>query len=216
MQSTIKYAVDHEELCAIFSDAERARVHLYASNIVDTFERATPHQKAAGLYWYDEARGLAARVAREAGISLQTAAAVIAVLSPSVSWSNQVNYTLPFVEAVLAGADARKVKGPFYGTNKEKAARILAGDFTALRGVKVEMFYQNILGKHDVATVDRHALRIAVGADLSPDECSAWLQPKNRKRLEIVAAYHLAARRLGYAVALVQAVTWVVFRGKAD
>ena len=31
-----------------------------------------------------------------------------------------------------------------------------------------------------------------------------------------LAAYHLAARRLGVAVALVQAVTWVVFRGSAN
>lgn len=216
MQTTIKTAVENNELDAIFSDEERQRVARYTQNIVDTYLDATPAQLSDGISWYPRAARLAETIASVTGITFAQAAAVLAVTSPSVSWANQVKFTLPFVQAVLSGADARSVKAPFYGENKAKAARILAGDFSALTGVKVEAFYRNICGDHTLATIDRHALRIALKQELSPEECKVLLNKRSRERIVALAAYHLAARRLGVAVALVQAVTWVVFRGSAN
>jgi hypothetical protein len=217
MQATIKHAVDRDELDALFTADERVRLELYTDNIINTYLAASPAEREAGLDWYPSAARLAHRIALACGLSFKQAAAVLAVTSPSVSWGNQVKYTLPFVEAVLAGADARSVKGPFYGANKVKAARILLdGDLSALSGVKVTAFYRNICGDHDEATIDRHALRIALNKDLNPEQCKVLLNPRSRERVLVMAAYHLAARRLGIAVALVQAVTWVVFRGSAN
>ena len=216
MQSAIKIAVERDELPEIFNPDEAVRVELYAQNIISSYVSASPEQRASGADWYAAAARLAGVIASVTGITFSQAAAVLAVTSPSVSWANQVKYTLPFVEAVLAGAAPRSVKGPFYGANKDKAGRILAGDMSALSGVKVTAFYRNICGNHDEATVDRHALRIALARDLNPEQCKVLLNPRSRERVLVVAAYHLAARRLGQSVAIVQAVTWVVFRGKAD
>ena len=215
MQPTIKFAVERDELSEIFTDAELDRVLTYADNIERLFLDGDAVLRASGLYWYDEARGLAASVARATGITLEQAIRVIAVLSPCTSWANQVKFTLPFVQAVLAGADPHKVRAPFTGANKIKAGRIIAGDLDAISGVKVEMFAANIRGENDVATVDRHAYRIAIGREATSQECSAALTTKSRERLVVVAAYHLAAKRLGYAVANVQAATWTIFRGTA-
>jgi hypothetical protein len=215
MQNAIADAVNTDQLDGMFDQDAVERIESYTHNIVSTFARGNDDQIEAGLVWYPNARNEAARVASECDISLDCAAHIIAVLSPSVSWGNQVNYTIPFVKAVQNGASAYGVKAPFYGANKAKAARILDGDFSALSGVKVEAFYRNIMGGTDVATIDRHALRVALGRDASPSECSALLSKKSTARLEVIAAYHLAAARLGYDVASVQAVTWVVFRGKA-
>ncbi len=215
MQNAIADAVNTGTLDGMFDQNAVERIEEYTHNIVSTFARGTDEQIDAGLVWYPNAMQEAFRVSEECGITIDTAAHIIAVLSPSVSWGNQVNYTIPFVRAVQHGADAYGVKAPFYGANKVKAARILDGDYSALQGVKVEAFYRNISGTTDVATIDRHALRVALGRDASPSECSALLRKKSEARLEVIAAYHLAAARLGYDVASVQAVTWVIFRGKA-
>jgi hypothetical protein len=215
MQATIKSAVYHNELETIFNDAELALVAEYADNIERLYRDGDAELRASGLYWYDEANLLARRLAAQTGLSVEQTASVLAVLSPCTSWSNQVNFTLAFIEAVLAGADAHSVRAPFTGANKIKAGRIIAGDLSALRGVKVEMFYANIMGENDCATVDRHALRIALGREATSLECASILTAKSRQRLCVVAAYHLAAKRLGHGVANVQAATWTIFRGTA-
>jgi hypothetical protein len=215
MQTTIKTHADTETLEMIFTPAAMDRIETYVENILSTFARGNDEQINAGLVWYGVAKNEAQRVANECEITLDTAAHILAVLSPSVSWGNQVNYTIPFIRAVQNGASAHGVKAPFFGANKVKAARILDGDFSALSGVKVEMFYANIMGDGSVATIDRHALRVALGMDASPEKCRELLSAKSTARLEVIAAYHLAAARLGYDVASVQAVTWVIFRGRA-
>src|SRR5215212_8140653 len=215
MQLTIKTAVHADELSTIFNDAELALIAEYADNIERLYRDGDAELCASGLYWYDEANLLARRLAAQTGLSVAQTASILAVLSPCTSWSNQVNFTLSFIEQVQAGADAHGVRAPFTGANKVKAGRIIAGDLTALRGVKVEMFRDNILGKNDCATVDRHALRIALGREATSLECASILTAKSRQRLCVVAAYHLAAKRIGHPVANVQAATWTIFRGKA-
>jgi hypothetical protein len=215
MQATIKAAVNNNELDAIFNDAERALIAEYADNIERLFNDGDAELRNGGLFWYDEANLLARRLAAQTGLSVEQTASVLAALSPCTSWANQVNFTLSFIEAVQAGADPHSIRAPFTGANKIKAGRIINGDLSALKGVKVEMFRDNILGATDVATVDRHALRIALGRDATSLECASILTQKSRQRLCVVAAYHLAAKRIGFPVANVQAATWTIFRGKA-
>lgn len=218
MQTTIKNAIATDNIAILFdSAAQIARVIGYADNIAQSFYSASDEEMSGGLDWYPRAYQFAVELSNETGLTIEQCAAVLAVTSPGVSWGIQHSYTLGFINGVLDGKAPRKVKGPFYGANKEKAARIILDeDFSALHGPKVEAFYRNIMGNHSLATVDRHALRVALARDCEPHECAELLSARSRKRVEVLAAYHLAAKNLGYEVALVQAVTWCVWRGKAD
>src|SRR5262245_26877398 len=118
MQSTIKFAVEHNTLGEIFSDDEMLLIAEYADNIERLFNDGDAVLRASGLYWYDEAHGFAARLARQTGLSIEQTASVLAALSPCTSWANQVNFTLSFIQAVQAGADPHAVRAPFTGANK--------------------------------------------------------------------------------------------------
>lgn len=216
MQTAIIDSVRNDTLAALFTPDEVSTIARYAANIRAFYRAATPEQLLSGRGWYAEAHQFAVTIAREYGLTVRNAAAIIAVTSPSVSWANQLNYTRAMLDSILRG-DA-KIVGPFYNANKEKARRIVNGENAddVVSGVKVTAFWANVYGDGSVVTVDRHALRVALNADLDPEQCKVLLQPKSRIRLMALAAYHLAALQLAELPHIVQAVTWVVWRGTAE
>lgn len=209
-------AVNAGNLAASFSAADIAQIEAYAANIVATFHRAGAAELDAGAAWYGEARAFAVRIAHDYGLSVAAAAGVIAVTSPSASWAAQLKYTGPLIEAIQRGDES--LPGPFYGANKAKARRIVEGEpaLDVVSGEKVSAFFWNIYDtESDLVTVDRHALRVALAEDLSPDECKPLLSKASKTRQLVLAAYHLAAEQLGLRACVVQAITWVVYRGSA-
>lgn len=210
-------AADSQALYDLFGDDAHNRIVDYAHNIIGAYRRATRQQLKDGLTWYNAARTFAVELAETYQLTVEQAVGVLAVMSPGVSWTMQLKYTAAFMTHIQNGGTPSDAPGPFTGENKRKAARIMYGEepTAVLKGVKVTAFYRNILGDHSGVTVDRHALRVAIGQDLTPDECKPWLRPSCPGRREVVAAYHLAARYLKVDVALGQAVTWVVYRADA-
>lgn len=209
--------VRNDELDAEFSAVELRTIRRYAGNIKAAYNAADAQQLSDGRQWYARARAFAVELSRAYGYSVEQMCALIAVTSPSVSWAAQLKYSAPLIEAIIRGDDT--LPGPFYGANKEKARRILEGEPVerVVSGEKVSAFFANIYDRHsDVVTVDRHALRVALCEDLSPEECKALLGKSSRTRLMVLAAYHLAAQELGELAYVVQAVTWVVYRGAAN
>lgn len=176
-------------------------------------EARDPELFDTSLDWYYNAYQKAKQL--EAAFSGQYAVheivGVIAALSPQVSWSRNRQLAEGALDAHLVG---RPITGQT-GDNCHKAQRILDGEdpLAVLGGMKVRAFYLSIIAKGDtdVVCIDRHAL-------------AAWYLPGQPvwgsltpKRYHAVAAdYQTAARVLGLAPAVAQAVVWCAWRCSAD
>lgn len=200
-----------------FTDAEVETVKVLAKNILARCESATDDQLAEGRVWYAYAQDLAKSVTlslRRKGytVDFRTVAAVIAVTSNNMPWGRQIKVTEPIILAILNGIDPRELHLGVMGQPLDKAARVVNGDFDALHGAKVEVFYANIIGDYSKVTVDRHAVRVALGRYTDENETGRWVRPESRNRMMMEAAYYLAALAWGDEPAIVQAIAWTVYR----
>ena len=172
-------------------------------HILAVYRQATPAQIADGVTWYSEAHSLA--LALDPADPLR-AAGVIAAFSPRCPWER--NKTL----AIQAYAD-----GVASGSTQQMCAkvnRLLAGEdvVTVLHAPKTVAFAKtnaNTADEHQ-DLVDRHAMSIPIDR-VTTDEDTKSLGLKGA--YEIYAdAYREAARIAGVSPAVMQAVTWVVWR----
>ena len=179
-------------------------------NILAWYGMATDVERDAGMRWYEAAHALAASLGHRYGYTVDQMAGVIAVLSPNVSWSRNVQM------ATLAAKDG-KASGTFT-RNTDKADAIMAGadPATVISGPKVTNFYRNIAtrGENDGVTVDRHAVSIAEGREVGDDERGKLVRTTKARDGygEYVEAYREAAYRAGISPAKLQAITWVAWR----
>lgn len=182
-------------------------------NVTRIFREATAEQIQAGMDWYADARRITEVYADRYDVTPKVAAGVIAALSPLNSWGNNLNLAARFLAA--GGLDAGYLKA-----NLAKARAILAGaDIeSTLSGLKVVNFYRSIVSAGaDGICVDRHAYCLAVNDRASSNDVPS-LSPK--RYAELAECYARAAkilsRELGQdiAPAVVQSVTWTVWRNK--
>jgi len=177
--------------------------------LVTLFSGATDEELAHGLSWYALAHDTAAALAEpyRGYITTDTAAGVIAALSPRSSWPQNVERA----RQLLATGDT-------YGLTlgRGKARRIVAGEapLAVLSGPKERSFYSNVsdpLGS-DAVTIDAHAFDAAAGMVTSDPARKALGRVGEYER--VAAMYRSAARTLGVAPHVVQAVVWVVWRNR--
>jgi hypothetical protein len=178
-------------------------------NITRVFRAATTADRAAGRGWYASAHGIAAALDPDDPVR---AAAVIAVLSPLLSWPRNV------VEAsnVYAGRAVRTL-----GPNADKARRILAGADPEhiVSGPKVRAFWVTIAdpAEPSAVVIDRHAIDIAAGRVLGDRIRGSHLRRAGAYD-EVADKYRRAARRLSEQLGVcitpaeVQATTWIYWR----
>ena len=181
-----------------------SREHVDA--ILAAYRASSSLERELGASWYGDARETAHRLAAEYGATLDTAAGIIAALSPRQTWSGNVRAAETLLAAYALGLELPAVG---LRRNAAKAWRIAAGEDpdAVLSGPKVRSFFRNILGDPDAVTVDTWAARVA-------GETRATFTPAQYGRL--AAAYRAAAAALGLAPAIVQATTWIHVRGAAD
>lgn len=178
-------------------------------NILAAFNASSTDDKVNGRDWYSDARALATTLDPA---DPERAAAVIAVLSPMLSWPMNVRGA----QDIYAGRKFRGLTG-----NGDKAERIRDGADPAavVSGRKVTSFWRNICDPTDerAVTVDRHAIDIAMGRVTDDDTRNAVLRRKG-EYTRVAAAYLRAAELLtertgvAWAGSEVQAVTWVYWR----
>jgi len=170
--------------------------------IIRTYERASEDDVLAGKGWYDEARLVARELADHAGISVTAAAAVIAHLSPRCPWERNITMAR---ELVTTG----HTRGLYGNVAKARRAMMVADPWETFgKGPKTRAFCSNIIGDDHAVTVDVWAARIA---GVSEDQLS-----RVGVYEAIAHAYRLAAKRVGIAPSEMQAITWVVARGKSN
>lgn len=148
--------------------------------------------------WYRESRRTARALARKHGVTLATAAGVIAALSPRIRWGTNVLGA----DMILGGSDS----GPGFNTNVEKACRIRDGEkpLSVLGGPKVRAFYRAIMGDKDAAVIDVWMWR-AIG-----------VAPGSVPYHKAEEALRSAANRCGVSVSDFQAIVWTQVRGGAE
>jgi hypothetical protein len=171
--------------------------------ILDTYDRATDTQLEEGMQWYPGEGQWLVEIAYAHGFNVDTVAAVAAHLSPRIDW----NRCKTLVQIFLAG-------GGTFGLMKANVARAEAAinsetPLSTVKGNKTKAFAANLLGDVDAVTVDVWAIRIALGATVRGDEV------KIANLYDALAdAYREAALRRGITAPSMQAVTWVVARGR--
>lgn len=181
---------------------------------VETVRSAEEWQRDAGRGWYGAACDLAAELGRklEGRDRLRRAAAIIAVLSPQISWAQNVKVAHSIVAKTAEGF------GGAFRRNVAKAIRLrdaTSFDDSVVSGRKVSAFADNIW-RPDVSlavTLDRVMMRhFRLGA----------------RMLERKGVYQLLSLAVSYAAAdlsrdgvlwlphQVQATVWIVERGGAE
>lgn len=178
------------------------RVPGITKRISATWAKATRSDVEAGACWYLEAEGIIDRLSGQTGHSREKVAAVMAHLSSRTTWLRTV-----------AGATSLLLTGQApgcMGANVTRARTALESDHPlgTLNGPKTQRFARNMLGDHQVVTIDVWALRVALG---DPEADGTALRvPGVYEAIE--HCYQAAARRAGVTPATMQATTWIVAR----
>lgn len=178
-------------------------------NITSAYRAASTDDRVQGRGWYATARAIAESLDPR---DPTRAAAVIAVLSPRLSWRKNVEAA----QDAYAGRPLRVL-----GRNAEKARLLLAGadPEDVVSGPKTRAFWRTITDPTDprAVVVDRHAVDVAVGRVLG-DAARGALLGKTGGYDSVADAYRRAARILSreYGTALspaeIQATTWLYWR----
>ena len=177
---------------------------------------ASVAEQSEGLSWYQRANLAAVRLADQYEISIDTAAGVIAALSPRNKWERNLIDAENIIAAFKAGGDeaCEEIKVCTFGSNKKKAIDILIwgaqGELIKeiLSGPKLCEFFACIIGEDDVC-IDGHAYSIWFG-----DRIKLADVPSIGKKLraEIKKDYLAVAKKNNLTGYEVQAITWVAHR----
>ena len=186
----------------------------FVANIRAVYAMANADEVQHGLHWYEQAQAECQLIAQDCGLPLHIVVGVVAALSPTNLWGQNVKDARQFCEAFTRGGYYEEVKASTYRTMWEKAWRILesVGDAqrvaTILNGPKITDFYWCILG-YSTCVIDGHAWGIA-HADRRVMQDVPSIGKK--ARLELQDAYRVAAHAEGVEAYQMQAITWVAWR----
>lgn len=187
------------------------------NNIKAVYLLATTQEKIDGAKWYASANEISMQLALDYDLALQTAAGVIAALSPRNKWSRNIIDAENLIEAFVSDPEsAVNIKVCTFSKNKEKALNILKADQKfhsehvrdILKGPKLIEFFNCILHVEDVC-IDGHAYCIFNGSRTSLKDVP---QIGVKLRKEIKSDFKKAAAKFKITPAEMQAITWVAWR----
>ena len=178
--------------------AVRARA---VSEFIGLLARATEADLRAARAWYADARSFAQslQVVRP-DWSLQVAASVVSAFSPRVTWA---------LNQVKAQQYAQGITPKGLRSHVAAADRCVVEGFDGLRGPKTNAFARAIAGDADAVVVDSWMCR-AAGLDKDAPTVTEY-----RAIADAVRAL-AATPVVCMEPATLQALLWIVIRGKAD
>jgi len=183
-------------------------------NILAVYNQASQSEIAHGLNWYADAKSEAWDIADDTGLPLHIVVGVIAALSPTNDWEQNIKDARLFCETFVSGGYYEDVKASTYKKMWEKAWAILesVGDYdqvlTILNGPKISDFYRCIHGEN-VCVIDGHAWCIANSERRVLQEVP---NIGKKARIKLQQAYADAALREGITAYQMQAITWVTWK----
>jgi hypothetical protein len=187
----------------------------YVDNILSVYHAANSDEVEQGMLWYLDAKAQAQVIADDCELPLHVVVGVIAALSPTNYWTQNVKDARLFCETFVAGGYMHEVKASTYKKMWEKAWTILMDVpddcqrvATLLNGPKITDFFWCIMG-FDHCVIDGHAWCIA-----NSDRRVLQEVPKMSKALRstLQDAYLVAANSVGITAFQMQAITWVAWR----
>lgn len=172
------------------------------ANILATFKRANKDQVLSGSTWYGDALDYIRTLAAGTSHSVETVAAVMSAVSPRMPWGRNKRIAAELIDR-FSRMDTYKGLG--LGANMFLAYTYLNGSDPAVTlKNKRFAFWRNLSGDLSYVTVDVHATRLAMN-DMSydgPGDCYNMISD----------CYIRVADKLNIAPAVLQAITWVVWR----
>jgi len=183
-------------------------------NILTVYNQANQNEIDHGLNWYAIANNQALDIADETGLPLHIVVGVIAALSPTNEWEQNLKDARLFCETFVNGGYYEDVKASTYKKMWEKAWTILesVGDYNQvlaiLNGPKISDFYRCILGEN-VCVIDGHAWCIANSERRVLQEVP---NIGKKARIALQEAYKAAATKEGITAYQMQAITWVTWK----
>ena len=195
-----------------------------AREIVAKFTLATSQEVQLGVDWYPSALDIANRIAVKYGVSAETAAGVIAALSPNNRWERNIVDAENIIKCWAAGgtrSDLLAVKVCTYGKMKEKAIDILTTPIgvnikETLKGKKIVEFFNCITNPllNDVC-IDGHAYSVWFGQRLTMKEVPAiGVKLRSQIKTDYRDATAFINEELSehFTPADIQAITWVTHK----
>ena len=169
-----------------------------SNNFRTLLSTATIFDLHAAEAWYSEAREFAEGLRPMTGWSLEVAASVVSAFSPRVTWAHNKSKALQYAQGITP-------KG--LRSHVAAADRCVADGFNGLRGLKTNAFARAIAGDNDAVVVDVWMCRAAgLGKDA----------PNKREYREIANAVREVAAAYNMEPATMQALLWIIIRGKAE
>ena len=186
------------------------------SNILAVYHAATEYEHTAGREWYHTAHQVAYVLGRDYGVSTDTAAAILAHLSPSNRWTQNVKDAETVLAAYAAGTLGQGVTVSTYPAAVDRCMVTLGTSANPLdcfgpKAHKTRSFAALIADPFsDLVCIDGHAWNILHGVRV-PLKQAPSLSAKGRYG-HAVNCYRSVAESLGLAGSTVQAVTWLAWR----
>jgi hypothetical protein len=190
-----------------YSDQALADLEALARRkILQAYAEASVSARDAGVGWYPAAHAETVAIAEAGGWSVETASAIVAILSPMVSWA----HNLADAWELAYGGDEPTYALP---DNADKVKRILEGEpvVSVIGGRKVRSFRQNIRYPLSSAyvTLDTHMANL-----FGVDPKDVFERVGVYEALQ--AGVKAASRILGVTAPAAQAVAWIVQSGRDD
>ena len=178
------------------------------SNFIGLLSRATEADYRAARAWYTDARAFA--VVELQSIrpdwSLQVAASVVSAFSPRVTWAHNKAKALQYAQ----GITPRGLR-----SHVDAADRCVREGFNGLRGPKTNAFARAIAGDDNAVVVDVWMCRAAglTKADGTPKDAPTAVEYRAiADAIRTIAATPTVCME----PATLQALLWIIVRGKAD
>lgn len=164
-------------------------------------KQATSEQINDGVVWYQKAHEFCKELSKEFGVEFEKVCGVVSALSPQKRWNSNKRIAREYFQGkknIHTKVQVSKCDWIMRGDNIEKC----------LGGLKTVNFYYNILNPKDGNwfTIDRWILNIF---NETPK-----LTPKKYNQLKQVGINY--SEQTPWVSPEVQAIAWVVVRGKSD
>lgn len=170
----------------------------YVRRMEKHLANVTPSQWEQASRWYDQAQIAAYDVANRANTTMEVGACIISAFSPRVSWARNI---------ILAQLFAEGKDTPGLALSRDNAVRSLSEGFDALKGAKTNAFARAIAGDEDAVVIDSWMCKAAgIGRDY----------PSAVQYRHISEAVTILARRNSVSPRTMQALIWIIVRGKSD
>lgn len=191
-------------------------------NLLRVWRLATAWEREDGAEYYTQQRTNIAAVAAPYKICFSAAIGAFAALSPNNDEAGNYRDLQRCATYVSLGATDAPPEVSTYPVNRDKALRILRGEFpdVVLRGPKTLAFYHNTLDPHDPywVTVDGHMVscwlgrRVLLRRRTEKDDKRESAEISRGAYERIASDVRLAAKAVKVLPCRFQSTTWLVWK----